>query len=88
MLNIEKMQEKVEELLRKSENLGQQIDEITERCTRPGTDANAFATVPLLFAEVIRSLLEDSRRWWMRNCAMLFCFWIVTLLALIGVVVS
>jgi len=39
-------------------------------------------------ADVIRSLLEDSRKWWMRNCALLFGFWIMTLLVLVGVIVA
>lgn len=61
---LQQLVQKVESLSAQSEKLRKQIDELFETYGQPGTDDYPWARIPLIAADVSRSLLEDECRKW------------------------
>lgn len=61
---LQQLVQRVEGLSAQSEKLRKQIDDLYETYGQPGTDDYPWARIPLIAADVGRSLLEDECRRW------------------------
>ena len=66
---IEKMENSLEQMLRKSEDLKQKSEELFDRYTQPGTDENAFATITPELEHRKPGYVERKRRPYQGNVA-------------------
>ena len=61
---LQQLVQRVEGLSSQSDKLRKQIDELFETYGQPGTSEYPWARIPLIAADVGRSLLEDECRRW------------------------